>query len=225
MTAEPRRFQFGLKKLFLWTAVISLYLGFLSMVELGPIIAAQLTAFVVVIVILRSTVGWQFTVIASLAGCSMGPVLFGVVELTFRAVNWADSRMQTGEVTSDETIPRTGGPVKYGFAAGALLVAMLGSIVPLGAIIDLWQVPVGSGVRPMGLPIIMLWNGLGTPIVAITFVVLAFKSTKDTSEPAWKRAMVRSLAILAAVAAFAPLFITILGARWVIDTHSLWVKP
>ncbi|MCP4685958.1 MAG: hypothetical protein GY867_11025 [bacterium] len=89
-----------MRKLLLWTAVIGLYLRIARCLDLDLATGAMLTAFVAVIIVLRSTVGWQATAVASLAGCAMGPLLCGIVELTIREVDWADNLMQgTAAVT------------------------------------------------------------------------------------------------------------------------------
>jgi len=91
MSEKKRRLQFGLRKLLLWTAVVALFLGFLRMVELGPILCVSVLCWAVMIRSLRTVFG--LTVVAVVA------VLSGAVLTAFRfclpplAVNWLEATL------------------------------------------------------------------------------------------------------------------------------------
>ena len=70
-----RCLQFGLRKVLLWTAVIALYLGVLTMSNLGLFLSAVLTSHVVYVGILRA-IGWRAAAIGSLCiGTCIGVVV------------------------------------------------------------------------------------------------------------------------------------------------------
>jgi len=53
MSERERSFQFGLRKLLLWTAVVAIWLGVLTMLPLGPPLSTLLTLWVVVVGVVR----------------------------------------------------------------------------------------------------------------------------------------------------------------------------
>ena len=74
---RTERFQLGLRKLLLWTAVVAVLLGILRMLNWDLLLAALLT---------------------------LGCLIYGIVELVVRAVNWADKVLETksdGEARRD----------------------------------------------------------------------------------------------------------------------------
>ena len=125
MAETRRRFQFGLRKLLLWTVVLALYLGVARMLGMPPIALAVLTLWIAVVAGLRAAFGPVVAAIVSPAigavlggwfeytgpaldppgpsplgpgialGGLFGCVLFAAVELSCRAVNWADNVMRT----------------------------------------------------------------------------------------------------------------------------------
>ena len=135
---RSRGFQFGLRKLLLWTAVAAVYLGALRLVRFEPFLSVFLTSYLVLVGLVRARWGprvgcgcslavplvpllclagfgllgiiveisadnmrpsdavtWCLTVLVwSMVGCLLGLVVFGCVEVTFRAVDWADNLME-----------------------------------------------------------------------------------------------------------------------------------
>jgi hypothetical protein len=122
---ERRRLQFGLRKLLLWTAVAALVLGWATTFrqEEAWVIACWILTFGVVRVAFGFWVagilsigagaifgGWLGYIAATrfnpnigldlfkhyvVVGCVSGFILFGVVELIVRVVEWADNLMRT----------------------------------------------------------------------------------------------------------------------------------
>jgi hypothetical protein len=136
---RSRGFQFGLRKLLLWTAVAAVYLGVLSLVSFEPCFSLSLTSYLILVGIVRARWGsrvgcgcsvavplvpllclagfsllgiigefsydngpsgqaveWCLGVLAwSIVCCAVGFIVFGCVELTLRAVDWADNLMET----------------------------------------------------------------------------------------------------------------------------------
>ena len=108
-------FQFGLRKLFLWTTVVALYLGLLQMLDLRPLESLFLlwwvlavgcvgTASRVVAVVFSAIVGLmivkcflqpRLTPTGVLMGLSLAFVVFGFAECAFRAVDLTDDLMGT----------------------------------------------------------------------------------------------------------------------------------
>ena len=78
MSQRPRRLQFGLRKLFLWTAVVALGLGVFKMSEMPPILLAWLTPWLVLVGVLRVALGAK---VAAAASAMIGVIL--AVSLVF----------------------------------------------------------------------------------------------------------------------------------------------
>ena len=110
---EKRRFQFGLRKSLIWTAVVALYLGFVTSLGIPPVAIGFITSWAVVVGILRQAIGPM--VAASLSvigggivfafgedwgafhwpgpfwGCLAGWFVFVLLETAFRAIEYADN--------------------------------------------------------------------------------------------------------------------------------------
>jgi hypothetical protein len=142
---ERRRFQFGLRKLLLWTVVLALYLGILSLVGFEPWVSVFATLCLGIVVVVRVSFGPRAGCVCSaamllvpilclsglaiiseaLSGsfgtreaalwaqgllfgigacCALGLAVFLLVELVVRAVDWADSLLESkgdGETRRD----------------------------------------------------------------------------------------------------------------------------
>ena len=104
----------------------------------------------------------------------------------------------------------------------SVLVGVLASVVPAGQVFDLYSMPVGSGVRPMGAPFIFAIHGLGTPPFVIALVAIAFTFSDDAKDSLWSAGVLAAIALLLA---FAPLLLSTVGLEWAISTRKLWLKP
>jgi hypothetical protein len=114
MSETRPRFQFGLRKLLLWTAVLALLLGVAQMLgELGAFLACG----IIIVFVIRTTAGsivalafaeglgigamighsFPITPIQMIIGCVLGSVVglivFCIAEVSCRAVDWADNLM------------------------------------------------------------------------------------------------------------------------------------
>jgi len=106
------RFQFGSRRLLLWTAVVALYLGFLTEFVGDVLPCVVLTCWLVGIGVVRrgnrlvaalcsAAVGillWPSVPplpLDRLEGVAVGLLFFACVEGICRAVNWADEIMRT----------------------------------------------------------------------------------------------------------------------------------
>lgn len=107
----------------------------------------------------------------------------------------------------------------------ALLAALGGNVVPVLNLLDLWSVPVGTGVRPMTAPGAFLLWGCGTPLIVTGLAIAVFTTFDVPTASFWQKAIPRVLAILACLIAFVPLVLTTYGVYWVIQTRNLWLKP
>lgn len=119
-----RRFQFGLRKLLLWTAVVAMFLGLLGMIEVALSTLLILTSWATIVGVARAIFN---TEVAGLMSVAIGVVLgvwltflvspfsvgvfsyavyammfglFGLfvcvfVEVAFRAVDWLDNLIRT----------------------------------------------------------------------------------------------------------------------------------
>jgi hypothetical protein len=85
----------------------------------------------------------------------------------------------------------------------AILAGAIGSFQQAMQVFDLYSLPVGTGVRPMGAPSIFVVFGLGTPPLTIFLVCRAFSHDVTI--------VTVFLALLALVLAFTPLFNLVLG--------------
>jgi hypothetical protein len=72
--AKRRRFQFGLRKLLLWTAVVALYLGILSLVNFNACLSVSLTCYLILVGTLRVTFGRWGACVGSVA-VTLAPLL------------------------------------------------------------------------------------------------------------------------------------------------------
>ena len=107
-----------------------------------------------------------------------------------------------------------------------LFAAILGSIVPLLNVLELWNLPNGSGIRPMGLPMQIIVYGLGTPAVVITLTILTFNRLASDPNGNWSgRLLYGGLALLSCSLALLPLLLSTVVTFWIIRTHNLWLKP
>ena len=97
---QRRHFQFGLRKLMLWTAVWSVYLGFVQWTGIPPPAAVVFTIYLTVILAIRSRWGYERgSLIAAfgtgiLAACSSigGRSVAEFILVPFCALFWSRSR-------------------------------------------------------------------------------------------------------------------------------------
>jgi len=198
----------------------------MRMMELSLIGFTLATIWLTIVGILRLLIGSVPTAIASVLGGPLGIVGFAFVETTFYITGLVDGQLGRPVTTGvNDLPPGTGHRLDFRYAIGACLVALLGTIVPITTLLDLWELPVGSGTRPMHLPFVFLFSGCGTPIIAIGFAVMAVRGIGVSHEASSGRWRVWFLGALASLAGFLPGFLTTYGVHWVIQTHSLWLKP
>ena len=221
---EHQSYQFSLRRLLLWTAAIAVYLSVAKIVSFGPAEFAQITTLLLVIGLLRAVAGPVAAAIGSLVVCLGGILAFLVVEVTAITINWIDARLEHGTQTFTPFLPRISSPGSR-LALGSLLVGILGSLVPIFILIELWQEPVGSGIRPMNLPMAMIWCGLGTPFVMAFFHAFAARLEANLEGPRRRRPFSLLVIALSVLTALLPLFLTTFAASWVIQARSLWLKP
>ena len=75
MQRQRRRFQFGLRKLLLWTVALSVYLGILRMLQCHPVLVVVLTCWVGAVAVVRVAIGWKWAAVVSAVG---GAILLGI---------------------------------------------------------------------------------------------------------------------------------------------------
>jgi hypothetical protein len=107
----------------------------------------------------------------------------------------------------------------------ALCFAAFGSIPPLIQLIDLWQAPMGSGIRPMAAPIIFLIFGCGTPVLVVGLALYIFKKSKEVGLLFREVMAARTIACIAGILSLLPAFLSTYGLYWVIETRHLWMEP
>ena len=115
MSERRPRFQFSLRKLLLWTAVVAIWLGVLKMLDSQPFVLVVLTLRVLIVGSVRAAlspiVAAETSVILAmmiklgyvpcgfgslpLVGLSDAFFVFAFVEVSFRVVAWADNLMRT----------------------------------------------------------------------------------------------------------------------------------
>lgn len=78
-TPKRRPFQFSLRKLLLWTAVVALYLGVVKWAGANLPTAGEVTAGLVLVVSIRLAVGYVRSLVAAVAGPG---ILFAIAWLT-----------------------------------------------------------------------------------------------------------------------------------------------
>ena len=83
-----RGFQFGLRKLLLWTAAVALYLGILSLIGFEPCLSVSATCYVIPVGIVRAKYGPEVACLCSIGVLSIPAILMAVYVLWcgFRAV-------------------------------------------------------------------------------------------------------------------------------------------
>jgi len=102
------RFQFGLRKLLLWTAVVALFLGILKMLGLGPILCIAVLCWAMFVRGLRLVFGFTQVAFASVLSASiLTSARFCMPPL---AVNWREATLLAAAL----------GAV-YGYVAGGCL--------------------------------------------------------------------------------------------------------
>lgn len=95
------------------------------------------------------------------------------------------------------------------------LAAAMGYLAPVPGLMELYFVPAGSAVRPMGLAAAIFMSGVLTPLFVAPLAVFACRNG----------GLSRSFAALAALGAFVPLPVYMFLFQWIVRAHSLTLKP
>lgn len=104
---------------------------------------------------------------------------------------------------------------RYGVAITACVLAVIGTAWPLPWFVELYQVPAGTAVRPMGAAGSVFLCGLGTPLLVMPLALLALSRGGAS----------RWLGMLAALLSLFPLPVYWLLMRWIVSAHGLELKP
>ncbi len=212
--------QIGLRKLFLWTVVLALYLGCARATSVSVVSLAELAAFLAIITILRIVAGPLAAAVGSLVAFGFGFLAFALVDFAFVAIDWVDARF--GKLPEDVTRVHQAvfSCTEYRFAFGALLVALLGSVVPITALVELWRSPMRPEANSLNLAIAKFWCSPSTPVVVIWLCVLAVQEMRRTTRAELEKLLLLYLIAFSLVVAFLPLLLSTYGIQWVIqDCH------
>lgn len=129
----------------------------MRVLELGWIGFTLATVWLAIVGALRLLVGTVPTAIASMLGGPPGIAGFVFVEIASYVAKLVDVKPRRPVTTGVNDLPvEVGNRLDFRYAAGACLVALLGTIVPIATLLQLWELPVGSGIRPMHLPFVFL---------------------------------------------------------------------
>ena len=100
------------------------------------------------------------------------------------------------------------------------------SVVPVVNLLDLWNVPVGSGIRPMLAPLALLFYGCGTPAVVLGLAIFRFLAECGSRHSVLRcRIVFRATLVVACLMSFVPTVLTTYGFYWVITTRHLRLEP
>jgi len=99
----------------------------------------------------------------------------------------------------------------FGLAIASLLIAVVGILLPIPAYLELYNTPVGTTCRPMGAAVAVFLGGVGAPLLAILFALLAFSGGRIS----------RRLGIVAGILSLTPLPLYWWLFRWIVSAHSL----
>jgi len=102
-----------------------------------------------------------------------------------------------------------------GFAITALVFAVCGLLLPAVPLVELYEVPDGTAVRPMGLAAAIFFAGFGTPWVVAPFAWMAFI----------RRGLHRWLGLSAFILSLLPIPLYWLLFDWIMNAHHLTPKP
>lgn len=129
------------------------------------------------------------------------------------------------EITPHTSPPASTGLKAHWMLAIAMLIVVFGSSGPLYFISDLRSVPNGTGIRPMGWPVLILFYGLGTPLLTAIVLRAAIKKDRLSKTSTLYKSVIKVTAFAIGIAAFAPLVLSTVVAHNIVKSQELWLKP
>ena len=121
--------------------------------------------------------------------------------------------------------PASTGHKAHWLLAIAMLIVVAGSSAPLFFISDLRSIPNGTGIRPMGLPILILVFGLGTPLLTALVLRAAINKDHFSNASTLYKSVIMVTAFAIIIAAFVPLVLSTVVAHRIIESKELWLEP
>ena len=130
----------------------------------------------------------------------------------------------------NEIAPRTTPPASTGLKAHwllaiAVLIVVAGSYVPLDFVSYLRSVPNGTGIRPMTWPQLIVFYGLGTPLMTALVLRAAVNRDRLSNTSTLYKSVIMVTAFAIIIAAFVPLVLSTVVAHRTIESKELWLKP
>jgi hypothetical protein len=107
----------------------------------------------------------------------------------------------------------------------ALVVVILGMLSPVNFVMDLQSFPKGTGIRPMGWPMIILLFGIGTPVVTIPIVCAAISMHRIGDASLQYKVFMRVAGLVVGLTTLLPLLVSTVVAHAVVMSQQLWLKP
>lgn len=121
--------------------------------------------------------------------------------------------------------PASTGLKAHRLLAIAILIVAFGSSEPLIFISDLRSVPSGTGIRPMGWPLLILFCGLGTPLLTAAVLRATVSKLRLSSASTLYKSVIKVTAFVIGIAAFVPLVLSTVVPHSIIKSQGLWLKP
>ena len=116
-------------------------------------------------------------------------------------------------------------PAPHRLLIVALLILGFGVSGPLNFVMYLQGLPKGTGIRPMGWPIMILFYGLGTPAVILPILWNAISRHRLVACSTLYKRLTKSVALLISIGAFLPLVLSTFIAHSLVKSQELWLKP